>query len=93
MILASGRYFLGERGSKFCPADSRDVKSRVECTISCANLNINRSDIALSDGMRCYKGGQGVCNQNGLNGKHASLICKTKRNLIINEILSDIFNI
>ena len=88
VILASGRnYFVGDQGSKSCPAGSKDVTSSAECAISCANLNINRSDHKLMDRKPCYKGGQDVCNQDGYNGKGASLICKPRRNIILNEIL------
>ena len=90
ILLASTPFFLGSRGKKRCPKGSRNILSAAECLTACTELDIPTSDDRLlTNRQKCYKGGRkNVCNQdaNATTGNGASLICKNRRNSILNYI-------
>ena len=51
-----------------------------KCEEACDQLDIRPSGKRFKNGRPCYKGGSGVCNQNGGFNRRASLICKQEDN-------------
>ena len=47
-----------------------------ECEIACDRLGIPLSGKLFKDGKPCFRGGNGVCNQNGAHGGRSNLVCK-----------------
>jgi len=66
-----GVYFLG----KPCPPGSA-ITDKNECEVACGQMDIPLSGQKFKDGRPCYKGGSGVCNQNGAFGKRSKMVCK-----------------
>ena len=88
ILLVSTPFSLGSKGKKRCPEGSRHILSAAECATACTDLDIPTSDDhVLMNWQKCYKGGKkNVCNQDGMAGSGASLICKNRRNSILNDI-------
>ena len=72
-------YYLLNAGTRRCPKGF-EVMDTTECEEACDQLNIRHSGKRFKDGKPCYKGGSGVCNQNGAFNRRASLICKQEDN-------------
>ena len=70
-IIADDFYYLEKR----CPTANRirDVK---ECELACGTLGIPLSGKTFIDGKPCFRGGNGVCNQNGAHGGRSNMVCK-----------------
>ena len=66
-----GVYFLG----KPCPPGST-ITNKNECELACGQMYIPLSGQKFKDGRPCYKGGSGVCNQNGAFGRRSKMVCK-----------------
>ena len=47
-----------------------------ECELACGTLGIPLSGKPFKDGKPCFKGGNGVCNQNGGHGRRSNMVCK-----------------
>ena len=47
-----------------------------ECELACDTLGIPLSGKIFKDGKPCFRGGNGVCNQNGGHGGRSNMICK-----------------
>ena len=70
-IVADDTYYLEKR----CPNINR-IMDVAECEIACARLQIPLSGRPFKDGKPCFRGGNGVCNQNGAHGGRSNLVCK-----------------
>ena len=79
MCFTGEGYYLLEAGLRRCPK-GYEVMDTTECEEACDQLNIRPSGKKFKDGKPCYKGGSGVCNQNGAFNRRASLICKEEDN-------------
>ena len=73
------RYYLLETGQRRCPK-GYEVMDTTECEEACDQLQIPLSGKKFKPKKPCYKGGSGVCNQNGAFNRRASLICKQEDN-------------
>ena len=73
------RYYLLETGQRRCPK-GYEVMDTTECEEACDQLQIPLSGKKFKEKKPCYKGGSGVCNQNGAFNRRASLICKQEDN-------------
>ena len=74
---ADGMYFLEKRCSKETKITNTD-----ECKKACESMGFPLSNRPFKEKKPCYKGGTGVCNQNGALGKQSEMICKNKGNPI-----------
>ena len=70
-IVAVDTYYLEKR----CPNINR-ILDPAECEIACDRLGIPLSGKPFKDGKPCFRGGNGVCNQNGAHGGRSNLVCK-----------------
>ena len=57
-----------------CPEGS-GISDKEVCIEACKKLDIPLSGKRFKNGKPCYKGGSGVCNQNGAFAGRSSLIC------------------
>ena len=62
-IVAADTYYLEKR----CPLINR-IMDVEECEVACDRLGIPLSGKLFKDGKPCFRGGNGVCNQNGAHG-------------------------
>ena len=82
-----GSFYLLESGVRRCPK-GLEVRITAECEEACDQLNISTSGRKFKNDKPCYKGGSGVCNQNGGFTRRSSLICKQNGNPMYKVILS-----
>ena len=68
---SDGMYFLEKRCSK-----ETKITDTEECKKACESMGFPLSNRPFKDKKPCYKGGTGVCNQNGALGKQSEMICK-----------------
>ena len=47
-----------------------------ECELACNTLGIPLSGSPFKASKPCFKGGNGVCNQNGGHGGRSNMVCK-----------------
>ena len=66
--------YLMTSGMRRCPEGSGIFDKEV-CIEACKKLDIPLSGKRFKNGKPCYKGGSGVCNQNGAFSRRSSLIC------------------
>ena len=52
------------------------VSPEIIFRLACGTLGIPLSGKTFIDGKPCFKGGNGVCNQNGAHGGRSNLVCK-----------------
>ena len=71
LIFADDLYYLKKR----CPNANR-IMDVEECERACDTLGIPLSGKTFKDGKPCFRGGNGVCNQNGGHGGRSNMICK-----------------
>ena len=71
LIIADDIYYLEKR----CPTANR-IMDVEECELACGTLGIPLSGKTFIDGKPCFKGGNGVCNQNGAHGSRSNMVCK-----------------
>ena len=69
-FLDKSNYFL----HKQCRGGSKIINVE-ECKSACNELEITLSNKRFKNGKPCFRGGNGKCSQNGMNGKQAVLIC------------------
>ena len=79
MCFTGEGYYLLEAGQRRCPK-GYEVMDTTECEEACDQLQIPLSGKKFKPKKPCYKGGSGVCNQNGAFNRRASLICKQEDN-------------
>ena len=70
-IVAADTYYLEKR----CPLINR-IMDVEECEVACDRLGIPLSGKLFKDGKPCFRGGNGVCNQNGAHGGRSNFVCK-----------------
>ena len=68
-------YLLSQTGKKSCTTGAKIIDVQ-ECKNACSYLEINISGKTFKTGKACYKGGSGVCNQDGRQGSGATLVCR-----------------
>ena len=73
------RFYLLDTGVRRCPKGFQ-VLNTTECVEACGELDIPLSGKRFKNGKPCYKGGSGVCNQNGGFTRRSSMICKQEGN-------------
>ena len=66
--------YLMTSGMRRCPEGSGIFDKEV-CIEACKKLDIPLSGKRFKNGKPCYKGGSGVCNQNGAFARRSSMIC------------------
>ena len=71
LIIADDNYYVEKR----CPIANR-IMDVEECELACGMLGIPLSGKPFKDGKPCFKGGNGVCNQNGGHGGRSNMVCK-----------------
>ena len=74
---SDGMYFLEKRCSK-----ETKITDTEECKKACGSMGFPLSNRPFKEKKPCYKGGTGVCNQNGALGKQSEMICKNNGNRI-----------
>ena len=85
--LTGRNFYLLEAGVRRCPTGF-EVRRTAECEEACDQLDISASGRKFKNGKPCYKGGSGVCNQNGGFTRRSSLICKHNGNPMYKVILT-----
>ena len=71
LLIADDMYYLEKR----CPTANR-IMDVEECELACNMLGIPLSGKTFKASKPCFKGGNGVCNQNGGHGGRSTMVCK-----------------
>ena len=72
LLIADDMYYLEKR----CPTANR-IMDVEECELACNMLGIPLSGKTFKASKPCFKGGNGVCNQNGGHGGRSNMVCKS----------------
>ena len=82
-------YLLSQTGKKSCTSGAKILDVQ-ECKNACSYLEINLSGRTFKRGKACYKGGSGVCNQDGRQGSGATLVCSLIKSIVTYSNIMDI---